>query len=126
MVDVRYWPLADNPPPLALVRYWTKADMRPVPYGEVHMVALEAFRWGLDRSGSMEYASMRSPKKRGEGHRNIPKVAGRTWVSGTVTIHRAGRTAELPLVGASHNLDPRSVRQVCEAANSVGGLFQYF
>ena len=41
-------------------------------------------------------------EKRGEGH-------------GTVTIHRAGRTAELPLVGASHNLDPRSVRQVCEA-----------
>jgi hypothetical protein len=60
MVDVRYWPLADNPPPLALVRYWTKADMRPVPYGEVHMVALEAFRWGLDRSGSMEYATFRS------------------------------------------------------------------
>ena len=25
------------------------------------------------------------------------------------------RTAELPLVGAGHNLDPRSVRQVCEA-----------
>jgi hypothetical protein len=41
-------------------------------------------------------------EKRGEGH-------------GTVTIHRVGRTAELPLVGASHNLDPRSVRQVCEA-----------
>ncbi len=41
-------------------------------------------------------------QKRGEGH-------------GTVTIHRAGRTAELPLVGASHNLDPRSVLQVCEA-----------
>jgi hypothetical protein len=41
-------------------------------------------------------------EKRGEGH-------------GTVTIHRAGRTAELPLVGASHNLDPRSVHQVCEA-----------
>ncbi|MGA7017540.1 MAG: hypothetical protein WBZ25_11155, partial [Pseudolabrys sp.] len=61
---------------------------------------------------------------------------------GTVTIHRAGRTAELPLVGASHNLDPRSVRQVCEAlgrdwsnfpdrraaseAILVGGLFHYF
>ena len=41
-------------------------------------------------------------EKRGEGH-------------GTVTIHRAGRTTELPLVGASRNLDPRSVRQVCEA-----------
>ena len=41
-------------------------------------------------------------EKRGEGH-------------GTVTIHRAGLTAELPLVGASHKLDPHSVRQVCEA-----------
>ena len=40
-------------------------------------------------------------EKHGEGH-------------GTVTIHRAGRTVELPLVGASHKLDPRSVRQVCE------------
>ena len=55
----------------------------------------------------MEYATFRKwlaehgcrfdtqSEKRGEGH-------------GTVTIHRAGRTAELPLVGASHNLDPRS------------------
>ena len=41
-------------------------------------------------------------KERGEGH-------------GTVIIHRAGRTAELPLVGASQKLDPRSVRQVCDA-----------
>ena len=41
-------------------------------------------------------------EKRGEGH-------------GTVTIHRAGLTAELPLVGASHELDPHSVRQVCKA-----------
>ncbi|MGC1766497.1 MAG: hypothetical protein WA769_26665 [Pseudolabrys sp.] len=62
----------------------------------------------------MEYATFRKwlaehgcrfdtqSEKRGEGH-------------GTVTIHRAGRTTELPLVGASRNLDPRSVRQVCEA-----------
>ena len=41
-------------------------------------------------------------ENRGEGH-------------GLSTIHRAGRTAELPLVGAGHKLDPRSVRQVCEA-----------
>jgi hypothetical protein len=34
---------------------------------------------------------------------------------GTVTVHRLGRTAELPLVGANDELDPRSVRQVCEA-----------
>jgi hypothetical protein len=41
-------------------------------------------------------------EKRGEGH-------------GTVTIHRLERTAELPLVGANQELDPRSVHQVCEA-----------
>src|SRR6476660_2363496 len=53
---------------------------------------------------SMEYVTFRKwlaehgcrfdtqSKKRGEGH-------------GTVTIHRGGRTAELPLVGASHNLE---------------------
>jgi hypothetical protein len=39
---------------------------------------------------------------RGEGH-------------GILTIRREGRTAELPLVGPQHELDPRSVRQVCEA-----------
>ena len=41
-------------------------------------------------------------EERGEGH-------------GTVTIHREGRTAKLPLVGSRHELDPDSVRQVCEA-----------
>ena len=62
----------------------------------------------------MEYATFRKwlaehgcrfdtqPERRGAGH-------------GTLVIHRAGRAAELPLVGESHNLDPRSVRQVCEA-----------
>ena len=62
----------------------------------------------------MEYATFRKwlaehgcrfdtqPERRGEGH-------------GTLVIHRAGRTAELPPVGESHNLDPHSVRQVCEA-----------
>lgn len=40
-------------------------------------------------------------EKRGEGH-------------GTVTIHREGRTAELPLVGSRQDLDPRDVRRVCE------------
>ena len=44
-------------------------------------------------------------EKRGEGH-------------GTVTIHREGRTAELPLVGSHHDLDPHSVCQVCEALGS--------
>ncbi len=42
------------------------------------------------------------PEQRGDGH-------------GTVTIHRGGRTAELLLVGARHELDPNSVRRVCEA-----------
>ena len=42
------------------------------------------------------------PEQRGDGH-------------GTVTIHREGRTAELLLVGARHELDPNSVRRVCEA-----------
>jgi hypothetical protein len=41
-------------------------------------------------------------EERGEGH-------------GILTIRREGRTAELPLVGSQHELDPRSVRQVCEA-----------
>jgi hypothetical protein len=41
-------------------------------------------------------------EERGEGH-------------GTVTIHRNGRIAELPLVGSRHELDPNSVHQVCEA-----------
>ena len=39
---------------------------------------------------------------RGEGH-------------GILTVHREGRTAEMPLVGSHHEVDPRSVRQVCEA-----------
>ena len=38
---------------------------------------------------------------RGEGH-------------GTLTIHRGGRTAEMPLVGSQHELDMKSVHQVCE------------
>jgi hypothetical protein len=42
------------------------------------------------------------PEERGLGH-------------GTVTIHREGRTAELLLVGSHHELDPNSVRRVCEA-----------
>ena len=42
------------------------------------------------------------PEERGLGH-------------GTVTIHREGRTAELLLVGARHELNPNSVRRVCEA-----------
>jgi hypothetical protein len=33
----------------------------------------------------------------------------------SLTIHREGRTAELLLVGSRHELDPRSVKRVCEA-----------
>jgi hypothetical protein len=40
-------------------------------------------------------------ERRGEGH-------------GVLTIHREGRTAEMPLVGSQHELDADSVRQVCE------------
>jgi hypothetical protein len=62
----------------------------------------------------MEYATFREwlgkhgcrfdtqHEERGDGH-------------GTVTIQREGRTAELPLVGSLHELDPQSVRRVCEA-----------
>ena len=64
--------------------------------------------------GPMEYGTFKlwltergcrfdtQPEQRGDGH-------------GTVTIHREGRTAELLLVGARHELDPNSVRRVCEA-----------
>lgn len=62
----------------------------------------------------MEYATFREwlvehgcrfdsqHEDRGKGH-------------GTVTIHRAGRTAELTLVGSRDQLDPHSVRKVCDA-----------
>ena len=36
-------------------------------------------------------------------------------IHGTVTIHREGRSAELPLVGSRQELDLNSVRKVCEA-----------
>ena len=39
---------------------------------------------------------------------------GRGGGHGTLTIHREGRTAEMALVGSHNELDPRSVRQVCE------------
>jgi hypothetical protein len=42
------------------------------------------------------------PEKRGEGHE-------------TLTIHRAGRIAKLPLVGPRQDLDPQSIGDVCEA-----------
>ena len=32
----------------------------------------------------------------------------------SVTIHREGRTAQLPQVGSRQHLDPNVIRQVCE------------
>ncbi|HEY7459425.1 MAG TPA: hypothetical protein VH765_11805 [Xanthobacteraceae bacterium] len=32
----------------------------------------------------------------------------------TITVHREGRTAQLPLGGSHQDLDPRVVRKVCE------------
>lgn len=58
---------------------------------------------------------------------DTPKMANRVRLSlryategrgerhGILTIRREERTAEPPLVGPHHELDPRSVRQVCEA-----------
>ena len=34
---------------------------------------------------------------------------------GTVTVHRLGRTAEMPLADASCDIDARAVRNICEA-----------
>jgi mRNA interferase HicA len=62
----------------------------------------------------MEYATFRKwltergcrfdtqQEQRGHGH-------------GSVTIHREGRTATLPLVGSNHELDPNSLHQGCDA-----------
>jgi hypothetical protein len=33
---------------------------------------------------------------------------------GEVTVHREGRSARLPLTGARHALDPRTVRRICD------------
>ncbi len=41
-------------------------------------------------------------QERGQGHT-------------VVTIHREGRSAKLPLVGSRQQLDPRDVRQICDA-----------
>jgi hypothetical protein len=65
--------------------------------------------------------------ERNNRRRNILKVASQIRIPfryttkeqeeslGIVTAHREGRTAELPLIGARHNLYAGSVRQVCEA-----------
>src|SRR6187455_3356128 len=52
--------------------------MRPVPHGKVHMIALEAVRVGAGSEGI-------------DGIRNVPKVAGRTWVSLRYAIRKARR-----------------------------------
>jgi hypothetical protein len=38
----------------------------------------------------------------------------RAHVPTTVTVHREGRSAELPLVGSRKRLDPEEVRRICE------------
>ena len=55
-------------------------------------------KWLADKGCSFDTQQ----EERGEGH-------------GTLMIHREGRTAELSLAGSRHELDPRSVRKVCEA-----------
>jgi hypothetical protein len=47
------------------------------------------------------------PEKRGAGH-------------GTLVIHRAGRTAELPLVGESHILTPVRFAKFAKHSASIG------
>ena len=39
----------------------------------------------------------------------------RKWLTEQGCRFDTQRTAEMPLVGSHHELDPRSVRQVCEA-----------
>ena len=68
----------------------------------------------IEETEPMEYSTFREwltkhgchfdtqPEQRGEGH-------------GSVTIHREGRSVELPLVGSRHELNPVSVREVREA-----------
>ena len=49
-----------------------------------------------------------------QGCRFDTQHEGRGGGHGTLTIHREGRTAEMPLVGSHHELDAHAVRQVCE------------
>jgi hypothetical protein len=49
------------------------------------------------------------------GCRFDTRQEGRGDGHGTLRVHREGRTAEMALVGSHHELDPRLVRQVCEA-----------
>jgi hypothetical protein len=62
----------------------------------------------------MEYATFRDWLTK-HGCRFDTQHEERGGGHGTVTIHREGRTAELVLVGSRHELDPRLVRQICEA-----------
>ena len=61
----------------------------------------------------MEYATFREWLTK-QGCRIDTQHEVRGGSHGTVTIHREGRTAELPLVGSRHELDPQSVQKVCE------------
>jgi hypothetical protein len=116
-IDVSLWHKADIETALPNVRFWEQSghhDFRAFRAANLHLAAMSA-------------AALERTTERTNGIPNLPKVLAehgcrfdtqperRGEGHGTLVIHRAGRTAELPLVGESHNLDPRSVRQVCEA-----------
>jgi hypothetical protein len=63
-----------------------------------------------DLRGSVENATFRKWLAE-HGCRFDTQLEARRQGHGMVTIHL---TAKLPLVGARHNFDPRTVRQVCE------------
>ena len=56
------------------------------------------------RNGLVEHGCRIDSDKHPRGHEG----------HGEVTVHREGRTARLPLTGAHHALDPRTVRRVCD------------
>ena len=62
----------------------------------------------------MEYATFRKWLSE-RGCRFDTQREERREGHGTVTVHRKGRTAELLLVAARHELDSGSVKRVCEA-----------
>lgn len=45
-----------------------------------------------------------------DSHKHQERSAGHAFV----TVHRDGRTAQLPLVGSRDDLDPRDVRRICD------------
>jgi len=56
-------------------------------------------KWLVDRGCRIDHLEH---EQRGHGH-------------ATATVHREGRSVELPLVGSRKDLDPQDVRRICEA-----------